>query len=73
MVLGSLRCGKISPDSNDLRCKGSSEIVTYLKEKNEVPDEYSNIKVESKGFYTPVVIQDFPVRGRKLFLNITSG
>ena len=27
------------------------------------------MKVESKGFYEPVVVQDFPIRGKKLFLN----
>lgn len=47
-----------------------SEIVIYLKEKNEIPGEYSNIKVDSKGFYNPVVVQDFPIPGKKLFLNI---
>ena len=50
--------------------ESSTEIVIYLEEKNEVPGEYSNMRVESKGFYDPVVIQDFPVRGKKLFLNI---
>jgi transposase len=50
--------------------ESSTEIVIYLEEKNEVPSEYSNMKVESKGFYDPVVVQDFPVRGKKLFLNI---
>ncbi len=25
------------------------------------------MKVESKGFYEPVVVQDFPIRGKKLF------
>ena len=50
--------------------ESSTEIVIYLEEKNEVPDEYSKMKVESKGFYDPVVVQDFPVRGKKLFLNI---
>ena len=49
--------------------ENSSEIVIYLEEKNEVPSEYSNIKVESKGFYAPVVVQDFPIRGKTLFLN----
>ena len=44
--------------------------MIYLEEKNEAPGEYSNMKVESKGFYDPVVVQDFPVRGKKLFLNI---
>lgn len=50
--------------------ESSSEIVIYLEEKNEIPGEYSNMKVESKGSYDPVVVQDFPVRGKKLFLNI---
>ena len=50
--------------------ESSTDIVIFLEEKNEVPSEYSNIKVESKGFYDPVVVQDFPIRGKKLFLNI---
>lgn len=50
--------------------ESSSEIVIYLEEKNEIPGEYSGVKVESKGFYAPVVVQDFPVRGKALFLNI---
>ncbi len=50
--------------------ESSTEIVIYLEEKNEVPEEHSKMKVESKGFYDPVVVQDFPVRGKKLFLNI---
>ena len=28
------------------------------------------MKVESKGFYEPVVVQDFPIRGKKLFLHV---
>ena len=28
------------------------------------------MKVESKVFYNPVAVQDFPVRGKKLFLNV---
>ena len=27
-------------------------------------------ETESKGFYDPVVVQDFPLRGKKVFLNI---
>ena len=50
--------------------ESSTDIVIFLEEKNEVPSEYSNMKVESKGFYDPVVVQDFPIRGKKLFLNI---
>ncbi|KAB5331076.1 hypothetical protein F9956_17225 [Bacteroides stercoris] len=25
---------------------------------------------ESKGFYDPIIVQDFPLRGKKVFLNI---
>ena len=50
--------------------ESSTDIVIFLEEKNEAPCEYSNMKVESKGFYEPVVVQDFPIRGKKLFLNI---
>jgi hypothetical protein len=41
-----------------------------LEEKNEIPKEYSESKVESKGFYDPITVQDFPIRGKKVFLNI---
>lgn len=50
--------------------ENSSEIIIYLEEKNEVPQEYSDGKVESKFFYDPIVVQDFPIRGKKVFLNI---
>ncbi len=50
--------------------ESNTEIVIYLEEKNEVPQEYSGSKVESKGFYDPIVVQDFPIRGKKVFLNI---
>ena len=50
--------------------ENSSEVVIYLEEKNVVPEQYSSQETESKGFYDPVVVQDFPLRGKKLFLNI---
>ena len=50
--------------------ENSTEILIYLEEKNEVPQEYSKSKVESKGFYDPIVVQGFPIRGKKVFLNI---
>ena len=48
----------------------SSQIVIYLEEKNLVPDEYKDLETESKGFYEPVVVRDFPIRGREVFLNV---
>lgn len=42
----------------------SSEIIIYLEEKNEVPSEYFSKSTKSKGFYDPVVVQDFPICGK---------
>lgn len=46
------------------------ELTIYLEEKNVVPEEYASLKVHSKGFYDAVVLQDFPLRGRKVYLNV---
>jgi transposase len=42
----------------------------YLDELNIIPAEYKDDKLESKGFYDSVTIQDFPIRGRNVFLHI---
>ena len=47
-----------------------NEVVIYLEEKNIVPEKYTDQDIESKGFYAPVFVQDFPLRGMKVFLNI---
>ena len=47
-----------------------NEIVIYLEEKNLVPEQYSGEATESKGFYDPVVVQNFRLRGKKVYLNI---
>ena len=46
-----------------------NEVVIYLEEKNIVPEKYADQDTESKGFYDPVIVQDFPLRGKKVFLN----
>ena len=48
-----------------------NEVVIYLEEKNIVPEKYADQDTESKGFYDPVIVQDFPLRGKKVFLNIS--
>ena len=48
----------------------STQIVIYLEEKNIVPVEYSGKDTESKGFFEPKVVQDFPIRGKQVFLNV---
>ena len=42
----------------------------YKEEKNVIPDEHSGQKILSKGFFESVTIQDFPIRGRNVFLHI---
>jgi len=42
----------------------------HLEEKNQLPDNYNRDKYESKGFYAEKTIQDFPVRGKALYLII---
>ena len=42
----------------------------YLEEKNIIPSEYKDQKLESKGFLPEISIQDFPIRGQKVNLCI---
>lgn len=48
----------------------TSEISLYLEEKNLVPGEYQLDKLTSKGFFDEITIQDFPIRGKAVFLHI---
>jgi len=47
------------------------EIHFYFTELNEVPKEFKNIKLHSKGFFPEATIQDFPICGKKVFLHKT--
>jgi hypothetical protein len=42
----------------------------FLEEKNIVPSEYKDQKLESKGFLPEIMVQDFPIRGQKVNLHI---
>ena len=42
----------------------------YLQEINQIPKEFQNQKLESKGFFDEITVQDFPIRGHKVFLHI---
>jgi hypothetical protein len=47
------------------------EVVTiHLHEKNILPDGYSSDNYESKGFSKASLVQDFPARGKLVFLSI---
>jgi hypothetical protein len=42
----------------------------YLEEINQKPIEYGSDNLASKGFYEEINIQDFPIRGNKVYLHI---
>jgi hypothetical protein len=42
----------------------------YLEEQNIHPQEYKGQKLSSKGFYQQISIQDYPVRGKAVYLKI---
>jgi hypothetical protein len=46
------------------------ELHIFLQEKNIVPEEYKNNKLTSKGFFEEIKVQDFPIRGKSVFLII---
>ena len=53
----------------DLESKNKCFFI-HLDEKNELPNECNSDEFESKGFYESTVIQDFPIRGKALYLVI---
>lgn len=46
------------------------EIHFYFTELNEAPEEYKAVKLRSKGFFPEATVQDFPIRGKNVFLHI---
>jgi hypothetical protein len=44
--------------------------VIEFEEKNELPEGYNTVDYESKGFMESKLIQDFPLRGKAVFLRI---
>ena len=44
--------------------------VISLEEKNIIPSEYAGLRLVSKGFYPEIEVQDFPARGKAVFLHI---
>lgn len=45
-------------------------IHLYLEEVNIIPEEFSGKKFESKGFHSEMTFQDFPLRGRNVFMHV---
>lgn len=44
--------------------------IISLEEKNLIPSEYVNLNLVSKGFYPEIEVQDFPARGKAVYLHI---
>lgn len=50
--------------------QSQEELSIYLDEINKIPFEYINDKVITKGFYEEAKIQDFPIRGKAVYLYV---
>jgi hypothetical protein len=51
--------------------KNSEEnLHLYLEEKASVPKEFASVELVSKGFLDEITIQDFPLRGKFVYLHI---
>lgn len=42
----------------------------YFEEKSKPPQEYNTVELVSKGFVDEITIQDFPLRGKYVYLQI---
>lgn len=50
--------------------KKSGIVDIYFEERNIAPKEFSDVELVSKGFYEEITIQDFPLRGKKVYLHV---
>ena len=48
----------------------NSGSVVILEEKPSIPQEHSHLHLHSKGFFPEIEVQDFPVRGKAVYLRI---
>lgn len=51
--------------------KEERRIDIFLEERNVTPEEYAGNKLISKGFFKPITLQDFPMRGHEVFLHVS--
>jgi hypothetical protein len=54
---------------NDVK-QSQQDLHFYLEEKNIIPQEYKDNKLTSKGFFEEIKVQDFPIRGKAVYLLI---
>ena len=44
--------------------------ILFLEEKPSIPQEYSHLHLHSKGFFPEIEVQDFPIRGKAVYLRV---
>lgn len=54
----------VSIESNQI------QVDIHLDEKPNKPEGYELVRLTSKGFHAPIIIQDFPLREKALFLHV---
>jgi hypothetical protein len=59
-----------SIEEKDEESTKSKIIEIGLEEINQIPAGYDSSQYESKGFYPVKIIQDFPIRGKAVYLSI---
>jgi transposase len=70
-LLGLLLPKEIALHFNLINAKEEdSRIIFYLEEKNTVPPPLKAEEYESKGFFKEQRVQDFPIRGKEVYLKI---
>jgi len=42
----------------------------YFEETSQIPSELNNRQLTSKGFHKEVIVKDFPLRGKFVFLHV---
>jgi len=47
-----------------------NKLNLYFEEKNKIPEELNARQLISKGFHKEVIVQDFPLRGKFVFLHV---
>ncbi|MBE8712440.1 hypothetical protein C4F49_01940 [Sphingobacterium sp. KB22] len=50
--------------------KDDRRLDIFLEELNITPEEYQGQKLVSKGFFDPITLQDFPIRGPQVYLHV---
>ena len=48
----------------------NGELHFHFTELNTIPKEFKALKLSSKGFFPEATIQDFPIRGKNVFLHV---